>query len=52
MQCQAAGGRPSIADHEWRHAVDESRHALLYMAMLNMAFPHAVDADLKALLVS
>jgi len=32
------------------HAVDESRHALLYLAMLNLAFPGAVDADLKPLL--
>ena len=40
----------SVADSVRRHAVDESRHALLYMAMLNVAFPNAVDEDLKALL--
>jgi hypothetical protein len=43
---------PAIADHVRRHAVDESRHALLYLAMLKVAFPHALDAELSALLVN
>lgn len=38
---------PMIADLVRRHAVDESRHALLYLAMLNLSFPSAVDSDLK-----
>jgi hypothetical protein len=33
-----------------QHAIDESRHALLYLAMLNLTFPGAVDAELKPLL--
>ena len=29
------------------HAVDESRHALLYLALLDLAFPGSVDQDFR-----
>ena len=35
---------PEIAEQIRRHAVDESRHALVYVAMLETAFPGAVSA--------
>jgi hypothetical protein len=34
---------PEIAEQIWRHSVDESRHALVYLAMLHTAFPGAVS---------
>ncbi|HXA16684.1 MAG TPA: hypothetical protein VN380_06825 [Thermoanaerobaculia bacterium] len=30
-----------------RHAVDESRHALAYLALLDLTFPDAVDAEFR-----
>ena len=39
-----------IADHVRRHAVDESRHALLYIAMTRAAFPRALDSALEQML--
>ncbi len=39
-----------VADHVRRHAVDESRHALLYVAMTRAAFPQALDTELEDML--
>jgi len=40
----------SIAEKVRLHAIDESRHALIYIALLNLAFPKAVSAaQLRAL---
>ena len=38
---------PEIADAVRRHAVDESRHALIYLALLDAAFPGAVAARVR-----
>lgn len=39
-----------IADNIRRHAVDESRHALLYIAMTRTAFPQALGTALEEML--
>lgn len=41
---------PAIAEQIRRHAVDESRHALIYVAMLETVFPTAVSASLRPVL--
>lgn len=38
---------PEIAEQIRRHAVDESRHALVYVAMLETAFPGAVGGGVR-----
>lgn len=38
----ARAADPEVAEQVRRHAVDESRHALVYLAMLDTAFPGAV----------
>lgn len=38
---------PLIAEQIRRHAVDESRHALIYVAMLETVFPDSVSAALR-----
>lgn len=43
---------PNIAEQVRRHAIDESRHAALYLRMLDITFPDAVDDELRALLGS
>lgn len=43
----ARANDPLVAEAVWRHAVDESRHARLYIAMLDAAFPNAVDDKLR-----
>jgi hypothetical protein len=48
------GGRTGdalVAEQIRQHAVDESRHALLYVAMLETVFPHAVPAELRPQLI-
>jgi hypothetical protein len=42
---------PLIADQVRQHAVDESRHALIYVAMLETVFPGVVSSRLRATLV-
>ncbi len=41
-----------IAEQVRRHAIDESRHASLYLRMLDITFPDAVDDSLRQLLSS
>ncbi len=43
---------PNIAEQVRRHAIDESRHAALYLRMLDITFPGAVNGDLRTLLTS
>jgi len=43
-------GMPEIADQIRHHAIDEARHARLYIAMLDIAFPDAIDDTLRATL--
>ncbi|MFN9645105.1 MAG: hypothetical protein ACK6BG_08320 [Cyanobacteriota bacterium] len=38
---------PEIAEAIRQHAIDESRHALLYLAILDLIFPGALDDDAK-----
>jgi hypothetical protein len=40
---------PDVADLVRRHAVDESRHAMLYIAMLELVFPDALSHELRSL---
>ncbi len=37
----------SVAEAIRQHAIDESRHALLYIAMCDLVFPEAIDATLR-----
>lgn len=39
---------PAVAEAVRVHAVDESRHALLYIAMCDLVFPDAMDPELRA----
>lgn len=41
----------NVAELVRRHAIDESRHAMLYLRMLDITFPDAVDDELRQLLV-
>src|SRR4051812_4375539 len=41
-------GDAGIAEEIRLHAIDEARHARLYIEMLALAFPEAVDAGLRA----
>jgi bacterioferritin (cytochrome b1) len=41
---------PEVADQIRHHAIDESRHARLYIEMLDMAFPAAIDDDFRSTL--
>ncbi len=45
-------GECNTAEQIRRHAIDESRHASLYIAMLDIAFPGAVDEALRSKLYS
>lgn len=38
---------PEVGELIRRHAVDEARHARFYLAILDLAFPDAVDDDLR-----
>ena len=38
---------PEIAEAVRQHAIDESRHALLYLAMCEIVFPDALEGDVK-----
>jgi len=39
---------PTIAESIRKHAIDESRHALLYVAMCELVFPGALEGDVKS----
>ena len=39
---------PAIAEAIRVHAVDESRHALLYLGMCDLVFPGAIDSETRA----
>jgi hypothetical protein len=41
-----------VAGHITQHAIDESRHARAYIAMLDLAFPGAVDEEFHAQLAT
>ncbi len=41
-------GDSSVVEKIRCHAIDESRHARLYIAMLNIAFPDAVEGELHS----
>ncbi|WP_081431174.1 hypothetical protein [Moorena bouillonii] len=41
---------PEVADQIRHHAIDEARHARLYIAMLDIAFPDAIDSNLRSIL--
>jgi hypothetical protein len=47
-QLAASTPDPEIGEAVRLHAVDESRHALLYLAMCELVFPGAMDETLKA----
>lgn len=40
---------PKVTDLVRQHAVDESRHATLYIAMLELVFPGALDSELRSM---
>jgi bacterioferritin (cytochrome b1) len=39
---------PEVADQIRHHAIDEARHARLYIEMLDIAFPDAIDSDFRS----
>lgn len=41
---------PGIAEQVRRHAIDESRHSRVYVAMLGLTFPGAISDELRPLL--
>ena len=41
-------GIPEVADQIRHHAIDESRHARLYITMLDIAFPDAIDDNFRS----
>jgi hypothetical protein len=43
----ACSHHPSVKEQLKRHAVDESRHALLYLALLDLTFPGAADPQFR-----
>jgi hypothetical protein len=40
----------AVAEQIRRHAIDESRHVLLYLSILELVFPEAVSADARPVL--
>jgi len=39
---------PDVAERIRQHAIDESRHALLYVAMCELVFPGALEGEVKS----
>src|SRR5260370_1208958 len=39
---------PKVSEQIRSHAIDEARHARLYIEMLSIAFPEAMDSDTRA----
>jgi hypothetical protein len=44
--------RPEISELVRRHALDESRHALLYVSLLDLAFPEAMSRSVRTELMT
>jgi hypothetical protein len=47
MSLAASTPDPRVAAHVKAHAIDESRHAKAYLAMLDLTFPDVVDDELR-----